>query len=459
MNALILELENSSKTALYIQIYQAIKKQILAGHLHAGEKLPSLRQLAESLALSLTTVEGAYNQLMVEGYIESRPRSGYFVAYLAADIPKGAVSEREDNPGFKAGMHQISSMIFDPAAFDFKKWKKCMSQVFNDYWELLHFASDPQGEYALRYEIANYLHHRRDVICAPEQIVIGAGVQQLTEHIFRILEVLNVDHVCTEMPGYAPVKKIFKDRGLPISQIPVAQDGLVIEKLPMNIRSLVYVAPSNQYPTGAVMPVGRRYALLKWAEENDSYILEDDYDSELRYFGRPIPALQGIDGGNRVIYMGSFSSTLFPAVKISYMVLPKKLSDIFHRIKEMFGQTCSKSEQLCLAVYLSKGYYDQNIRKCRRLFSQKLQIVKTCIEAQGNGRVKAVNTQSGINVTLSVKTQEPLKSLCQKGEDLGIQVRAVKELSDPTHKVLIVLYNRIPIEELQGVLTQFLQKL
>jgi len=459
MNALILELDDSSKTALYIQIYQAIKKQILVGHLNAGEKLPSLRQLAKSLDLSLTTVEGAYNQLMVEGYIESRPRSGYFVAYVAANIPQGAVAKREVNPVFKPGMHQRSAMIFDPAAFDFKKWKQCMSQVFNDYWELLHFASDPQGEYALRYEIANYLHLRRDVICAPEQIVIGAGVQQLTEHIFRILEVLNVDHVCTETPGYAPVKKIFKDRGLPISQIPVAQDGLVVEKLPMNIRSLVYVAPSNQYPTGAVMPVGRRYALLKWAEENDSYILEDDYDSELRYFGRPIPALQGIDGGNRVIYMGSFSSTLFPAVKISYMVLPKKLSEIFHQIKTMFGQTCSKSEQLCLALYLSKGYYEQNIRKCRRLFSQKLQIVKSCIEAQGNGRVKAVNTQSGINVTLSVETEESLENLCQKGQALGIQVRAVKELSDPTHKVLIVLYNRIPIEVLQSVLTQFLQKL
>ena len=140
----------------------------------------------------------------------------------------------------------------------------------------------------------------------------------------------------------------------------------MIERLPVNMRSLVYVNPSNQFPSGAVMPIGRRYELIKWAEDNDSYILEDDYDSELRYFGKPIPALQGLDRSGRVVYLGSFSSTLFASIKISYMVLPKELMEIFDRIKSKYSQTCSKAEQICLALYMDNGYYYRHIKKCRK---------------------------------------------------------------------------------------------
>ena len=182
----------------------------------------------------------------------------------------------------------------DPSCFDFVKWKKCMARVLTDYSRLLLFESDPQGEPALQFEISKYVYHSRGVIANPDQIVICAGTQQLTTHLCRIMRRMNIGHVSTEDPGYLPVQNIFRDHGFSITRVAVEKDGIRIEKLPTNIPSAVYVSPSNQFPTGSVMPVGKRYQLLEWALENDSYILEDDYDSELRYFGKPVPALLGL---------------------------------------------------------------------------------------------------------------------------------------------------------------------
>ena len=341
MKPFALQLEKSSDIPLYIQLYRYLKNEITCGNLKAGEKLPSLRHLSKDLSISITTAEWAYNQLLVEGYIISKPQSGYYVA----QVVYGNLKNNEDEPSsydLSTYTFQDSEYKHDLSCFDFLKWKKCASRVLTEYAHLLLFESDTQGEAALRFEISKYVYSSRGVRCTPEQIVVGAGTQQLTTHMCRILKKLNITHVSTEDPGYLPVQNIFRDHGFGIAKIPVAQNGICIEKLPSNIPSAVYVNPSNQFPTGSVMPIGRRYELLEWAKENNSYILEDDYDSELRYFGKPVPALQGLEKNSNVIYFGSFSSTLFPAIKISYMVLPEKLIHIFNDIKSDYTQTCSK---------------------------------------------------------------------------------------------------------------------
>ena len=325
MKPKVLDFAGTDKTPLYIQLYNQIKEEILSHGLAAGDKLPSLRKLSAQLGVSITTTELAYNQLLVEGYIVSRPQSGFYVAEISS------LKSDVDSSHTPIGAYNIDEYtmkdapyMYDLSCFDFNKWKKCAAKVFNDYSHLLLFESDPQGEAALRFEIAKYIYSSRGVSASPDQIVIGAGTQQITSHLSRILMKLDVKHVSLESPGYLPVQSMFSDAGFTISHIPVAsQEGIDIGRLPTNIPSAVYVSPSNQFPTGAVMPVGKRYELLKWAEENNSYIIEDDYDSELRYFGKPIPALQGLDENGRVVYLGSFSSTLFPAIKISYMVLPQ----------------------------------------------------------------------------------------------------------------------------------------
>ena len=342
---ILTDFKHNSTTSLYAQLYEYLKNEISTDRIHAGERLPSLRKMAELAGVSVTTVKLAYEQLIVEGYLVNRPQSGFYATEGMKMRPKGSdASAKASDTGSEIVLTDAPSRMTDPASFDFAKWKKCMTEVLTETPDLLLTESDRQGEPALREEVARYLYQSRGVVCSQEQVVISAGTQQLVNHVARLLKLMNIELVCTESPGYTPVRNIFRDWGLSINAIPVRESGIEIEKLPTNIRTAVYVCPQNQFPTGSVMPIGRRHQLLDWAEANDSLIIEDDYNSELRYPGMPVPALQGLDEGKRVVYIGTFSPTLFPAVRISYMVLPKPMAQLFDTIKMKYDQTSSKTE-------------------------------------------------------------------------------------------------------------------
>ena len=455
MKRIILDTDNNNGQFLYEQLYNAIRDDILNGGIKAGEKLPSLRTLSNELGISLTTIEQAYSQLMVEGYIESRPQSGYYAKSIRS----------VENPEREESVEEITDeilseneFIHDPSSFDFARWKKCANAVFNYYSEQLLFESDPQGERALRNEVAKYIFRSRGVKASPDRIVIGAGTQQITSHLSRILLRMSINLVSLEEPGYLPVQSILKDAGLQVYHIPVRDDGIQIDRLPSNINSAVYVSPSNQFPTGAVMPVGRRYELLDWAERNGSIIIEDDYDSELRYFGRPVPALKSLDDKNCVVYLGSFSSTLFPAVKISYMVLPKEMADIFNEIKNAYTQTCSKSEQLTLALFMEKGYYYTGIKKLRTLNSRKLAMTITAFEKYFGTEVTPLDTRSGITLTIKVKSSRSLPELILLARSLGMEMVPISAITDQETTALSFYYSSLPVEiidqkiqELEGI--------
>lgn len=447
MKPVSLELKTDSSTPLYMQLYNYLREEITAGRLAAGERLPSLRSFSKELGISVTTVETAYDQLLVEGYVKSKPQSGYYVAVIGSDpdFPLGISREPLD---FATYPFPMPKYRYDIGSFDFVKWKKCLSKVLNEHTRLLLFESDPQGEEVLRHEISRYLYSSRGVRCTPNQVVIAAGTQQLTNHLARIMRKMNISHVSTEEPGYMPLQNIFRDLGFTLTNIPVRSDGIEIEKLPANIPSAVYVSPSNQFPTGAVMPIGRRYLLLDWARKNDGIILEDDYDSELRYFGKPVPALQGLDRNDSVVYLGTFSSTLFPAVKISYMVLPNHMVKIFQEIKGDYDQTCSKEEQLALAMFMEKGYYTTNIKKLRNLYSQKLQTALSAFAKYGKDFVTTQNTNSGINITIKVSTRLTPEELCLRGAELSLNVVPVANLIHENTAALILYYNQVPLQEL-----------
>ena len=457
MNGIILTLDHSSDKSLYVQIYGELKKRILDGDLPEGTRLPSLRSFAEENQVSLTTVQNAYDQLAVEGYVESRDRSGY---YVAGNIAEAASGVRPQGSGEESGLEEILSwdgrrayseyastgpqtLFHDEEGFDFSKWKKCMNRVFNEYPHLLQTEADVQGEPSLRYEIAKYLYTSRGVKCGPEQIVIGAGSQSLATHLVRVLRARDIRHAATEYPGYGPIREIFSDEGFNISDVSVNDVGITIEKLPTNLRSVVYVSPSNQFPTGAVMPIRRRYELLRWASENDSYILEDDYDSELRYTGQPIPALKSLDSEDRVIYMGSFSATLFAAIKINYMVLPADLIEVFNTIKDRYSQTCSKAEQICLALYMEDGYFYRHIKKCRKANADKLEHTIGLFEANGGEDFQALDSKSGLGLMLRVRSSLTPAKLCEIGRSLGLAMVPIDEMSTDNEKVLFFYYYRV----------------
>ncbi len=451
MKAVIPVIDETRKKAYYLQVYDYIRSAVLRGDIKEGEKLPSLRGLSRSTGLSITTIEQAYNQLAVEGYITSKAQSGYYVNDVGSHLESAAAGDMQPYPvGTDIGEyadHKETDFFYDPDCFDFNKWKKCMNKVLTESSASLFFESDPQGELTLRQEIARYLYISRGVTCSPEQIIIGAGTQQITNHLATILRKMSIDHVALEDPVYGPVRNTFRDRGFAITPVGADERGLILEKLPANIRTAAYVSPSNHMYTGAVMPVGRRYELLKWAESNDSYIIEDDYDSELRYFGKPVPALRSLSDGQRVIYLSSFSSTLFAAVKISYMVLPEKIAEMFSAMIGDYSQTCSKLEQLTLARFMQSGKYQTHLKKLRKLYSQKLDRAVNTITTSGGDFIDVRNRASGLNMILKVNSSKPVSQLKAEAESLRIPASSSGE-----DGMVILYYNQIPLEDIPETL-------
>ncbi len=455
---------------LYLQLYEYIRSEIVSGSLPKGTKLPALRRIARDQNLSITTVEQAYNQLAVEGYVDSKPQSGFYVAEIPGPAMVGTQPDLYgkyggEGEGAESSKHRVdflrvissktlsdytsleSKYITDAAAFDFKKWRKVMMRVFDQHTDLLMQEGDPQGEPALRYEISKYVLNSRGVRCHPDQIIIGAGTQQLTAHIGRLLRLLGIHLVCTEDPGYLPVNTIFQDQGYILNKIPVSSQGISIGELP-DTKSAVYVCPNNQFPTGAVMPIGNRYSILEWAAKTESLIIEDDYDSELRYFGRPISSLQGLepDGEkSHVLYLGSFSATLFPSVKISYMVLPKQIMKFMGTLLEGYNQTCSKTEQLALAYFMEEGHYYTNIKKLRNLCGRKLAACLRVVDSYPMEEITADRTESGLNLILRVSTEKSAEEMSKIAEDMGIMVVASKDVPEERGmKAVIFYYSRLP---------------
>lgn len=471
MKPFTVEFKRGDRTnPLYIQLYEYIRSEIISGNMEEGAKLPALRRIARDLNLSITTVEFAYNQLSVEGYIESKPQSGFYVAKIPGPvmINKTSLMSKSADSGIqgiekdnKTQDRTKRNYITDPDAFDFKKWRKSMMRVIDEETDLLMQEGDPQGEEALRYEISKYVFNSRGVRCQPNQVVVGAGTQQLTAHIGRLLRHIGIHLVCTEDPGYQPVNKIFEDQGYILNKIPVSSQGIDIEKLP-DSKAAVYVCPNNQFPTGAVMPIASRYELLKWASFNDGLIIEDDYDSELRYFGRPISSLQGLEQyeeDSHVLYLGSFSATLFPSVKISYMILPRQLANKLDFILEGYTQTCSKTEQLALAHFMGSGYYYTNIKKLRNLCGRKLSACIKVIETYGYDSVRADRTDSGLYVILSIKTDMGSKEMEEIAENMGILAYHSDDLIPiEGMKSMIFYYSRLPENQIQDLTKKMIDR-
>lgn len=480
-----LEIDRNSSRSLYVQLYEYLRGEILSGRIHEGEKLPSLRSMAVQIGVSITTVKIAYEQLLVEGYVISKPNSGYYASQGAGRKVHGESEQTshesiQDQPAVRhesVRTEAAPAMSCDPESFDFVKWKKCMASVLNETPEMLLSEADRQGEPALRREIASYLYTYRGVECTEDQVVISAGTQQLVNHLARIIKMMDIWHICTEEPGYLPVRNIFRDWGFGISNIPVHQNGIEIEKLPVNIRTAVYVCPQNQFPTGAVMPISRRHKLLEWAAENDSIIIEDDYNSELKYFGMPIPALQGLDHGSRVVYIGSFTSTLFPAVRISYMVLPRNMTELYSTFRTNYDQTCSKTEQLTLALFMQRGYYQTNLKKVKKLYSRKLdEVLQSIREFDPDGSfIAAENSDSGIHIILRVNTEGKVSAggagvpegsgtpdsmmidkVISEAASRGIKLRRVDQLSHDGQLYLMFYYNQIPLGNIREAVIEMI---
>ncbi len=417
-------LDFTLETPLYQQLYLAVKNAIESGNLTKGEKLPSIRKLAGDLQLSCTTVSAAYQQLCVEGYLAPQPQRGYFV------LPSAKKSEEHSRPPVsempvsrRKIRYNFGSDCVDSANTDIKIWRRHIRDVLNRQ-EVLSAYGNHQGEPELREVLSAYSYGMRGVAAAPEQIVIGAGTQPLLSILCGLLK--DGHHsVAIEEPGFLQAEQVFADCGMNVIHLPADESGICMDALRESGAKLVFVSPSNRVRTGAGIPVSRRYELLEWARESGGILIEDDYNGELRYRARPIPAMQGMDGGQNVVYIGSFSKLLLPSVRIGYMVLPARLLERYRTRAARYNQTASKVEQLALSRYIRDGQLERHLRGLRKLYAAKSELLLHALTEAFGDRVHPLLQETPLCVEVTVKVETSSENLRTLAERNGVRVMPV----------------------------------
>lgn len=424
MNELTFDIDLSSSVPMYEQIYNYIKNEIKAGRIPCGYRLPSTRALAEYIDVSRSTTQMAYDQLLSEGYIESVPCRGYFVCQL-----DGLYDFAEVKPVSSAASPNTVSLYdydFSPRGialdnFPFNAWRKVTRNVLTDDNLALFNNGAPEGEFGLKNTICEYLHQSRGVICSPDRIIIGAG----NEYLLMLLNLLisKTSVFAMENPTYSQAYKTLKNSGRDIIPISMDKDGINIRNLRESNADVAYVMPSHQFPMGIVMPLRRRQELLKWANESPNrYIIEDDYDSEFRYKGKPIPSLQGSAGtSEHVIYLGTFSKAIAPAIRMSYMVLPSKLYEIYQSSYSFLSNTVSRIDQNIVNAFMQDGYYERHLNKLRALYKTRHDILLNELKSFEN-KFTIHGEYSGIHILLTSKTNASEDSLVLLAQEERVRV-------------------------------------
>ena len=421
---LLIPIDGRSEKPLYEQIYGYIRGEIRNGGLKPSDRLPSTRTLAEYLKVSRSTTQMAYEQLMAEGYIEAVPYRGYFVAQMdeLVEVEPQTSGEMEmqrepEDASQDGGRIDFSPRGIDLDSFPYNTWRKLSKNTLVDDNKEFFHSGNSQGEPGFREAIRGYLHSARGVNCSADQIIIGAGSEYLLMLLSQVLGSGRM--IAMENPTYKQAYRVFCSLGYQVCPVEMDQSGMNPQLLEQSHADVAYVMPSHQYPTGIVMPVGRRQELLKWADAGRGrYLIEDDYDSEFRYKGKPIPALQGMDRHGRVIYLGTFSKSIAPAIRVSYMVLPQKLLCIYKERLAFYASTVSRIDQNVLYQFLAQGHFERHLNRMRAIYKAKhdlllgaIRLLERSFDIQGE--------HAGLHILLTDKkgrSEQELLDLAEKAE-------------------------------------------
>lgn len=419
-------LEKKLECPLYYQLYKYIIKEIKSGKISKGTRLPSIRQLSKNLAISKTTIESAYQQLIAEGYVESRPRSGLYVVELENDFNyrqfDSSKSKRqvkhEQSVEYK---YDFNCDSVDLENFPFSIWRKLINEYLSSSESNLFRYDYTRGDINLREQISMHLRYSRCVYCSEDQIIIGSITQHLISIACQLIG-LKKYKVAIEDPGCIEMKSIFKNLGFEVIGIPVEKDGIDIDKLKSSGAKIVYITPSKQFPCGMIMPIDKRMNLIKWAEEENGLIIEGDYDGEYRYHGKPIPALQGLSNSDNVIYLSTFSKYILPSICISYMVLPQKLLNIYNQEYHLYEQSVPRLNQQILQQFMERGYWERHIRKMRTIYSKKHTVLVNSINKYMDNRVTIIGKDAGLHILVEVKNGMNEEELIDSAANFGVKV-------------------------------------
>lgn len=447
--------EERGKESLYEFLYKKIRDDIVSSRLSPDEKLPSKRTLSKNLSISTITVENAYSQLIAEGYIYSVPKSGFYVSHITGAAPresKAPVFTEEKSPKKENTFFaDFTSNSVPYSSFPFVTWTRLMRDTMAENPETIMASSPSEGIFELRRTIAGYLFQFRGMVVSPDRIIIGAG----TEYLYGlIIQLLGRDKIyAVEEPGYQKISKIYRSSGVATVHIPLDSKGVDIDELNKSEADVLHISPSHHFPTGIVTPISRRYELLSWAKEKEGrYIIEDDYDSEFRLLGKPVPTLQSIDTSQKVIYINTFSKSLTPTIRISYMVLPEGLAREYKKSLGFYSCTVPNFEQYTLAKFIGRGFFEKHINRMRNYYrSQRDSVMNSILSRPNYGAVKIKEEDAGLHFLLQVKTDLTDQELKEKAEEKGIKISCLSEYchnkENAKEHTIVINYSGLPKEK------------
>jgi GntR family transcriptional regulator/MocR family aminotransferase len=444
-------LDANVKTPLHIQLYEALKNAI-THEMQTGDKLSSIRKIAQEYAISKNTVESAYAQLYAEGYIESRPKSGYYVAdvdYKPFKQLHATMQKPQNQATYRYNFYPVR---LSHELFPMKLYKRLFNRAVDESLDMGAYP-DPQGEEGLRREIARYLRELRGVRCEARDVVVTGAFIDAMGMIADILRPTH-PHFAIEHPGYHIARKVFAHHGFEITPIGVDANGLLIDELSASQARIVYITPSHQYPTGAAMPIAHRLRLLKWAQENDAYIIEDDYDSELTYRSRPIPSLQGLDDAGRVIYIGTFAKALSPALRIGYVVLPHALFERYQAFHGTFARVGLMSQKT-LELFMREGHWERHLRRVRNTNRKKHDLMKQALITHLGDIIEIVSEGGGLAINIRPTCHVDYDVLRTKAEEAGIKLYFARDYSGGEWDAIRMGFGGFELEEIEEAVAAF----
>lgn len=454
-------LDSSSSVSLYEQIYRYLKLEIQAGHFICGTRLPSTRSLASQLSVSRNTIDMAYGQLLSEGYIEAFPKRGYFVNEIKCLTHINSITSLKNTEQISDNItyqYDFSPFTVDLEHFPYHTWRQLSKNCLKDNTDLF-LLGENQGDDSFRTAIASYLRQSRAVHCSKEQIIIGAGADYLLKLLSSVLGPEQT--IAMENPAYKRAYQIFQESGYDVTPISLDEHGMKVSELKKTNCSIAYVTPSHQYPLGIIMPIKRRMELLEWAYNSENhYIIEDDHDSEFRYKGKPIPSLQGIDSKEKVIYIGTFSKAIAPAIRIGYIVLPPKLLQQYKEKAGFYSCTVSRIDQAIITEFITTGHFERHLNRMRKAYKAKHDLLLASLKPYGS-KLHVYGENAGMHLVVELDTKESEHEILNRVKQHKIKIYGLSEhfISPPDNykPTFLIGYSNLPENDLKNGIKKLLE--
>lgn len=426
-------MERNSRTSLYEKLYNEIKQEIICGKLKEGAKLPSKRAQAERLGISVVTVENAYAQLLAEGYIAARERSGYYVCAAEFPAPQAAETSAQAENDEREETTAEPPQQFGNELFPFSVWTRLMRTVILEKGSAILAPVPPGGAPELQAAISAHLRSYRGIAVPPHRIIVGAGTEYLNNLLVQLLG--SGLTYAVENPGYHKPARIYRLNGALCLPIGIDQHGILADELYYKNVDVAHISPAHHFPTGIVMPISRRLELMKWASRRNGYIIEDDYDSEFRYASRPIPALRELDREGRVIYVNTFSKSLAPGLRIGYLVLPDALMARYRERFSLYAATVSSFDQFTLAAFMHSGGFERHISRSRKVYQARRDALMAALDRELADLPHEVSrSEAGLHLLLHMRNGMLENELIERAKTVGVRVYPLSAYYTPPVK-------------------------